>query len=250
MESGLKKMNTKIQKIIVPGNADETIDYCVEDFIKTANDAIKDHGYFAVALSGGSTPKNIYQKLAQEKKDALDWSKVWLFWSDERAVPPTDPESNYHMAMEAGFKSLPIPESQIFRMVAEDDIEMNAKKYEELIRRKIPSKRFDLMMLGMGDDGHTASLFPKTHALHADGRLVVANFIPDKDVWRMSVTFDCINDSAKTVVAVLGSKKASVLEYVFDGPFQPDHLPIQGVGTETKPAHFILDNAAAADLTL
>lgn len=124
--------------IVIPGDQKMTLQYAVDDWVRHALSAIDDHGYFAVALSGGSTPKTMYQKLAQEKKEALDWSKVILFWSDERAVPLQDKDSNYRMALEAGFDDLPIPENQIFPMQGEGDLEANAKAYEELILTKIP----------------------------------------------------------------------------------------------------------------
>lgn len=230
---------------IVPGDKDKAIDYAVNEWVSIAKNAINDHDYFAVALSGGSTPKAIYKKLADTKKNALDWSKVLLFWSDERAVPPNHSDSNYKMAMESGFSRLPIPKDHIFRLKGEGDVELNAKEYEKLILTKIPSKKFDLMMLGMGDDGHTASLFPKTHGLHAENRLVIANFIPEKDIWRLTVTFECINQSDKIHVYVLGEDKAYMAKTVFSGPYKPDEYPVQAVGTERNPALFILDTDAA-----
>lgn len=235
--------------VIVPGDYKTTIRYCVELFLKIAQDAIKDHGYFAVALSGGSTPKAIFHGiLASEQKDLVDWSRVLLFWSDERCVPHSHPDSNYRMAMESGFSKLPIPKENIFPIEGEGDLEVNAKNYEKLIREKIPSKTFDLVMLGMGDDGHTASLFPKTHALHPNERLVVPNFLPQKDVWRMTLTFDCINSARNIILYVLGANKAKMVKQVFTGPYDPDTYPVQRVGTAAHMALWILDNDAADDL--
>lgn len=233
------------RKVVVPGDEAETVDYCVAHFIETARHSISEQGYFAVALSGGSTPHAIYRRLANDNRDALDWGKVMLFWSDERAVPPDSPESNYFNAMESGIKHLPIPKSQIHRMIAEDQIEKHAIEYEELIKTKIPQKRFDLMMLGMGEDGHTASLFPKTHGLHAEDRLIVANYLPGKELWRMSVTYRCINASKNTVVYVLGKNKATIVKTVFNGAYLPDEYPVQKVGTAESPALFIMDRAAS-----
>lgn len=231
----------------VPGDSSAAIDYCVNLFVNHARDAIASQGYFAVALSGGSTPKAVYKKLASEKREAIDWSKVWLFWSDERAVALTSPQSNYHMAMEAGLDSLPIPKNRIFPLNGEGDLEENARSYEKLIDT-IPQKKFDLILLGMGEDGHTASLFPKTHGLHAKNRLVIANFLPEQDVWRLSVTFACINASSHINVYVLGSSKKAMVEKVFSTAYQPDLWPIQRVGTETNPALFIFDQAAVQDV--
>lgn len=235
------------RKLAIPGNNQATIDYAVEHWIKVANESIARFGNFAVALSGGSTPKLIFEELVKNK-GRVDWSKVLVFWSDERAAPPTDKESNYHMAMmEAGLQNLPIPKENIFRMVAESDIEKNALAYENLIKEKL-KRPFDLIMLGMGEDGHTASLFPHTKALEVIKRLVVANHVPQKNTWRMSFTFECINQAAHIVLYALGSSKASILEKVLTGPFNPDEYPSQRVGTTGNPALFILDEEAFSSL--
>jgi len=169
------------RRLVVPGDYATTLAFCVQHWLQTGSEAIRKYGGFAVALSGGSTPKAIYENLAQpHHQKSIDWSKVWLFWSDERAVPPDHPDSNFRMAMEAGFGKLPIPHAQILRMHAEVEIEKSAKEYEETIKKTLKGRPFDLIMLGMGDDGHTASLFPYTAALKITDRLVVANEIPQK----------------------------------------------------------------------
>lgn len=233
-----------VREIIIPGNQDATLQYAINEWVRIAKEAISTQGKFTVALSGGSTPRAIYKGLL-DYKDSLDWSKVLLFWSDERAVPQDDLESNYRSAMEF-FTLLPVPKENIFPMKGTGDLEANALDYEKLISEHAPV--FDLMMLGMGDDGHTASLFPRTHGLHAEGRTVIANFIPSKDVWRLSLTFECINRAKKTVVYILGASKAKIAHKILTGPYEPDLLPIQRVGTESNPARFILDEAAAKDL--
>lgn len=236
--------------IFIPGNTMETIHFCVEHFISLANEAIQSHGFFSVALSGGSTPKAIFQLLSGSPNcKQINWNFVKLFWSDERNVSPEDKESNYRMAMDAGFTSLPIPEQNIFRMPAdEQDIEAAAKIYENIIIEQIPSKSFDLVMLGMGEDGHTASLFPKTHGLHAEDRLVIANFIPQKNTWRMTLTFECINSSHNIAIYVLGKSKALMLKHVLTSPYNTDQLPIQKIGTRLHKALWIVDTDAASDL--
>lgn len=231
----------KARLVIIPGSAEDTLNFAVNDWLKTAQEAIAVQGYFACALSGGSTPKAIYQALAQ-KKEVLDWSKVKLFWSDERACGKDDPESNYKMAMEA-LSPLPIDPKNIFPMEGLGCLKANAESYAKLIETHIPSKRFDLMMLGMGEDGHTASLFPESDGLHATERDVIANFIPSKGVWRLSVTFRCINNSDKIVVYIVGQSKAKMVQEIFR---DKDHFPIQRVGTEKNPAIFILDDAASS----
>jgi 6-phosphogluconolactonase len=232
--------------LALPGEKQMTLQFCVDHFLFVANEAIEEHGYFAVALSGGSTPKAIFEALAKpENRDKTDWTRFLVFWSDERSVASNDPESNYHMAMESGWNLLPVPESHIFRMQAESNIVQHAKEYEELIVSRIPQGYFDLIMLGMGDDGHTASLFPYTTGLHVDDKLVVANEVPQKSTWRMSFTFKCINAARHIAVYVLGAGKESMLQTVLKGPYQPDQYPSQKVGTSTHQALWIADNAAS-----
>lgn len=235
------------QDIVVPGGASETYAYCAQHFITAASSAIKDHGYFAVALSGGSTPKAIFTLLARdENRSKVDWNKVLLFWSDERAVPPDHPDSNYHMAIEAGLGKLGIPPEHIFRMPADYDIEANALEYESEILEKLPGGSFDMVMLGMGDDGHTASLFPQTHGLHVQDRLVIANYVPQLNTWRMSLTFPCINKAKTIVIYVIGKGKSEMLKKVLSEKHDPDQLPIQSVGTPAHRALWIADSDAAS----
>lgn len=234
---------------VVPGYREDTFQYCAEHFIETANKAIEEHGFFSVALSGGSTPKGIFSLLASpEYRSKLDWGKVLLFWSDERSVPPDSPESNYRMAMDAGFDKLGILKENIFRMVAETEIEENALRYEQIIRQKVPGASFDLVMLGMGDDGHTASLFPHTKGLHVQKKLVTANYIPSKQTWRLSLTFDCINAAKVIAIYVIGKGKQQKLKEVFTHPYEPEELPIQKIGTPEHRALWILDLEAAEAL--
>jgi 6-phosphogluconolactonase len=245
--------NEKIQhlderrNIVIPGNEEETIEYCLDQFINLGCIAIANHGFFTVALSGGSTPKAIFKKLS-EKENAikLDYSKVLLFWSDERAVPPDDPENNYKMAMDAGFKTLDLPTDHIFPMDGTGDLAFNAKAYQALIEYAIPSKKFDLVMLGMGDDGHTASLFPGTKALDEQDNLVAANEVPQKNSLRLTLTYPCINQAKNIVIYVLGKAKADMISKVFNTPLDIYALPVQGVGTKENKALFVLDDAAAS----
>lgn len=240
----LKEIPVKNDRALlkIPGNKQETIEFAVDQWVQSAKDAILDHNAFYVALSGGSTPKAIFQKLAKEHKNSFDWTKVHLFWSDERAVPPTDKESNYKMAMDAGLKTLGIPDSQIHRMEAETNIESNAKKYEELIKSILGSTPFDLIMLGMGDDGHTASLFPNSPALKERENLVVANYVESKKTHRMTMTFPCLNLSHNTVLYVIGEAKKDMLYKVL---MEDQTLPSNKVGTRHKKAIWIADEQAA-----
>ncbi len=220
---------------------EETIAFAVEHWIHTAKRSIQQKGHFAVALSGGSTPEAIYKELA---KQTLDWSRVFLFWGDERSVPPTDPQSNYKMAMESGFDRLPIPKNQIFRMQAESHLEKNCADYEDLIRRLLPHSLFDLVMLGVGEDGHTASLFPNTAILEEREKLVGSVYVPEKKTWRMSLTFKAIDQSALAVVYALGSSKEAIIPLVLHGALKSS-FPASRVGTEEHKALWIMDKDAS-----
>ncbi|SRR5581483_8676490 len=237
------------RKIIVPGDTQMTIIFCVEHFISIAKQAIKDHGAFYVALSGGSTPKAIFEHLSSAPYNQMvEWNKVHLFWSDERAAPPESPESNYHMAMHAGLSQLPIPKNQIHRMRAEENIEENATAYSKEIAETLKKHSFDLVMLGMGEDGHTASLFPHTAALKIENGLAAANYIPAKNTWRMTLTFDCINQAENIAIYVLGASKKSTLVKVLFSHYQFEEYPIQKVGTSLRKALWIADQDAAEEL--
>lgn len=233
--------------LIIPGDKEATLAFCAEHFCSVGSDAIRSDGVFCVALSGGSTPKRIFELLtlpSMAKK--LDWSKLMLFWSDERAVSPDHPDSNYRMAMDAGFRHLRVLPQNIFRMEAEKNIESNALHYEGLIKTHVPNGQFHLMMLGMGEDGHTASLFPNTHGLNASGRLVVANFVPQMHCWRMSLTYDCINQARHIAIYVLGKSKAEMVDKALNGLENPQIIPIQQVGSPLSKALWILDQEAAS----
>lgn len=250
--AGVISLNER-RDLIVPGDLKETIEYASKQFIFLAKEAIQKRGFFFAALSGGSTPNAIFKRISEPPlRDELNWSKVVLFWSDERAVSPDHIESNFHNAMVAGLATLPIPKDNLLRMKAEDDLmlETNAREYEQAIIKTVPHAEFDLIMLGMGEDGHTASLFPRTHALHTDvGRLVVSNYIPEKKTWRMTFTYELINSARHICIYVLGKNKADPVAKVLLGPYEPDALPIQRVGTPMHKALWILDRDAAVGLS-
>lgn len=234
------------RNLFIGKDIESAIQFATEHWIHSAKQAIQQRGKFVVALSGGSTPKVIYESLVTVKD--LDWSKVFLFWSDERAVPPGDPDSNYGMAMKS-FGNLPIPPYQIFRMKAEENIAENALDYEEKIRHHIGKHGFDLVMLGLGEDGHTASLFPNTDALSIEDRWVVPNYVPLKKTWRMTFTYPCINSSAKIAIYALGSSKEKIIPEVLKSPIRSQY-PTSNIGTAEHPALWILDTASAASITV
>jgi 6-phosphogluconolactonase len=235
--------------IIVPGDYQMTLIFCVEHFIALSKQAIKDHGAFFVALSGGATPRAIFECLTSLPYDQMiEWNKLHVFWSDERAIAPDNPESNYHMAMQAGLSKMPIPKEQIHRMRAEEKIEENALAYEQEIIASLKERPFDLVMLGMGEDGHTASLFPNTQGLYVEDRLVIVNVIPEKKVKRMTFTFHCINQAMNIVIYVLGASKKEALAEVLLSANQFNRYPAQRAGTTARRALWIADEAAAAAL--
>lgn len=223
--------------IITPGNKEETIEYSARNWIELGKKAIEEDGVFNVALSGGSTPKAIFQRF---KKNDLDWSKVHIFFSDERVVDMKDPQSNFKMAMDAGFREL-VKGIQVNAMYKGGDIQQAALKYEEALPEK-----FHLIMLGMGGDGHIASLFPYTHALNAEGRYVVANYLPEKEVWRLTFTYEALQETDAVNLYVLGKDKAEVVKTVLEGPSDPAQFPVQKLFSMKVPVNLILDRDAAS----
>lgn len=230
----------------VPGSHHDTIEYAVHHFIEIARDAIEKKGKFFVALSGGSTPQEVYSHVTSEKlRRFIDWKKVFLFWSDERAVLPTDKESNYKMAMDAGFKHVGIPANQIFRMEAESDVEQHASMYQDCIESTLQGNSFDLILLGVGEDGHVASLFPGTDALDKKNKWVVANWVPQKQSWRMTMTIPFINNAENVIVYAFGEKKREILKRILLAEKTPEPLPAERLGSSSHPALWLADEKAA-----
>ena len=226
-----------------------------EHFATLATEALAARGRFAVALSGGSTPHPTYALLASpEFAGRVDWPRVHVFWGDERGVPPDHPDSNYRMAREALLDHVPLPAHNVHRIHGEMEPQQAAAGYEHTLRAFFaqhpgrPSPRFDLILLGMGDDGHTASLFPGTAALHEGARWVVAHYVHKLRVWRVTLTPVAINAAAHVTFLVSGAGKAERLRQVLNGPYQPDVLPVQIVRPTDGRLLWLADAAAAAQL--
>jgi len=220
------------------------------EFIALASTAIRDHRKFTVALSGGSTPKSLYSVLA---RSALPWDKIFFFWSDERHVPPDHPDSNYRMAKEALLSKVPVPPENIFRVRAEEkNANVVAKDYEEALRsffglRPGEFPRFDLILLGLGPDGHTASLFPNTAALNETKLLVVANWVEKFKANRITFTYPVLNNAACVIFLVSGADKADMVRTVLeDGRAD---LPSQRVHPVNGRLLWLLDKGAASKLS-
>jgi 6-phosphogluconolactonase len=225
-------------------------------FASTAATAATARGVARIAISGGGTPKAMFALLADRSAPyfaRIPWDKLELFWVDERCVPPTDSDSNYRMTSEAMLSKVPLPAAQIHRMEGELDPETAASRYEAELRTAFrlegaETPVFDLVLLGMGDDGHTASLFPHTAALDEITKLVVANHVPQKDTWRITLTSPVINAARSVAFLIEGAAKADVLAEVLLGPRDPESWPSQLIRPESGALTFLLDTAAAAKL--
>lgn len=226
-----------------------------EHFVQTVLAAVTQHGVASVALSGGNTPRGLYALLATEPySKRVPWDKVHVFWGDERCVPPDSAESNYRMAHEALLSHVPIPPQNLMRMQGEAaDRVQAARDYEAQIRAffKQPSgtPAFDLIHLGMGDDGHTASLFPHTAGLAEAQALVVSNHVDKLNADRLTFTYPLLNAAANVVFLVSGEGKTAVLKTVLEGPYDPAEHPSEGVQPTTGILTWLLDKAAAARLS-
>jgi 6-phosphogluconolactonase len=242
----------EIRKLTTP---QELFEAAAEEVVRAANQAVTEHGRFTIALSGGSTPKNLYTLLATNARTSLPWDRMYFFWSDERHVPPADPESNYRMAEEAMLSKIPVAAGNVFRVPTENpDAAAAAEAYEQTLRKffavaagQVP--RFDLILLGMGPDGHTASLFPETAALREKSRLVVANWVEKLKTSRITFTLTLLNAARCVAFLVSGTDKASALHEVLEGNAPGEQYPAKLVRPTDGKLIWFLDRAAASDLT-
>lgn len=208
--------------------------------------AISATGRFTLALSGGSTPRAAYSRLATgDLVHQVDWRLVHVFWGDERCVPPDDPRSNYRMAKEALLDRVPIPAHQIHRIRGEDDPEQAAAEYERELHALLGGEGLDLVLLGLGEDGHTASLFPRQASVHERTRWVVAVPAPEATMWRITLTPAVLNTARNVTFVVSGASKAARLQQVLRGPFTPDALPAQAIRPLQGRLTWMVDEAAA-----
>lgn len=201
---------------------------------------------FSIALAGGSTPEVLYKLLASgEFKNEIDWKRTLVFFGDERCVAPGDAQSNYRMANEALLSRVPLSPENVFRLRGEIEPEKAAAEYEEIIRKTLgENARFDLILLGMGDDGHTASLFPETKALRETERLVAANFVEKLNANRLTLTFRALNAAKNVLFLATGAKKASMIKKVLST--ETIDLPASLVKPENGDCYWFLDREAAS----
>lgn len=225
-----------------------------EHFLATAVKAVEGSGVARVAISGGSTPKRTFELLANPAErfsSAMPWAQIELYWVDERTVPPDDKASNYRMTREALLSKVPLKPERIFRIEGELDPEQAAARYESAIRNHLrlegaQGPRFDVLALGMGDDGHTASLFPHTEALHEMIRIAVANRVPQKDTWRVTLTWPVINEARDVFFLIAGKDKAQPVHDVLLGKYDPETLPSQLIRPRSGRLLMLLDKDAAS----
>jgi 6-phosphogluconolactonase len=225
-------------------------------FVSAAQQAARDRGVFRVAMAGGSTPKSLHALLVAEPFcSQLPWDRMQVFFGDERHVPPDHADSNYRMVNETFISKSPIKPEQVFRIKAElQDTERAALDYEQTLRAQFALKpgdhpRFDLMMLGMGNEGHTLSLFPGTTALRDNGRLVVRTWVGKLYTERITCTAPVANNSAAVLFMIAGADKAPALKAVLEGPYEPEQLPSQLIRPANGKLIFLVDSAAGGMLS-
>jgi 6-phosphogluconolactonase len=244
---------TEVEYRVYDG-ADALSRAAAEHFLETAQAAVSANGIARIAISGGSTPKRTFELLANpaEKfvKD-MPWERIELYWVDERTVPPDNKDSNYRMTREALLDKVPLKPEQIFRIEGELDPEVAAARYESAIRNHLrlegaQGPRFDVVALGMGDDGHTASLFPHTAAINEMIRIAIANQVPQKDTWRVTLTWPVINEARDVFFLIAGKDKAQPVHDVLLGKYDPEALPSQLIRPRNGRLLMLLDRDAAA----
>jgi 6-phosphogluconolactonase len=259
-----KMLNRSDAQIRVYRDSDELALKAARRFARLADQYTIGSGRFTVALSGGSTPRKMFSILAEEPfLDTVPWSSIYFFWGDERCVPPDHADSNYRMAWETLLSKAPVPSENIFRVPAEvPDPNRAAEDYSQALTQFFLARasksataplsnvpRFDLVLLGMGPDGHTASLFPHTAAIHKNESIVVANFIEKFNAHRITFTAATINNARNVTFVVAGADKADALKNVIEGSYQPELYPSQLIHPRNGTLLWMVDEAAARLLT-
>ncbi len=242
-------MNRKHANILICEDELTAVREAADRFACAAVRSVAEHGRFCAAVSGGSTPRGMYEYLAERHASVVPWYQTELFFSDERCVPPESQESNYRMVYDLLISTVPIPEVNVHRFEGELSPEIAAERYEQELHKVMGhDPRFDMIVLGMGNDSHTASLFPYTPALHETGRHAVSNYVHKLGMHRLTLTFPLINRAHSIIVLVTGQAKAETLAAVMSGDEDMDMHPVQNI----KPTHgrmlWIVDCEAASKL--
>ncbi len=252
-------MSTTVAVDVQP-TADAVMHAAADMVIASAANAVRASGRFAIALAGGATPRRLYTLLATPAyASRVTWQAVHVFWGDERGVPPDDPASNYRLTRAALLAHVPIPPANVHRIRGEEPPSAAAADYERELRtafaaptgppRHAPGARFDLVLLGMGDNGHTASLFPHRPVLAERERWAVADRVDATPADRVTLTVPALNAAALALFLVVGAEKAPMLRRVLEGPRDPEALPAQLIAPEDGLVRWLVDTAAAAELT-
>lgn len=232
-------------------NPAETSRAAAEFFAQTALEAVHSRGRFTVAMTGGSSPKQLYELLSQPPLlEKIPWNRTFVFWGDERWVPAGDPRNNAKMTSEALLNRVPVPKEQIYPMSYSDVLPPAtvAEQYEDLLRNHFGAEppQFDLILLGLGENGHTASLFPHTPVLDEQTRWVREVYLDDQQMYRLTLTAPLINQARQIAFLLFGESKAQVLHDVMHGKYQPQELPTQLIKPTSGELHWFLDQAVAA----
>jgi 6-phosphogluconolactonase len=241
-------------KIVVLKEPHELFVHAAEEIAHVAGESVCTHGEFTICLSGGSTPAATFELLATRFQYSLDWKEVQFYWGDERCVPPENPESNYAMANRTLLSKIELRPEQVHRMLGELPPAQGALAYEEELRRTFSLSgdqlpRFDLILLGLGDNRHTASLFPGNPAIHENKRMVVGVDVDAEPRNRLSFTPPLINNAQRVMFLVAGANKADAVHDVIEGPRDPDRFPAQIVVPTNGELFWFLDEAAASKLS-
>jgi 6-phosphogluconolactonase len=248
---------TSKREVVVLPDAAAITKRAAEEFLKAVNEAIAEKDSFTVALAGGSTPKALYTMLVEDPaySSKIPWAKLRFFFGDERHAPPDNSESNFHMASQTLFSKGLIKQEQISRIMGEyADTEKAALEYEQVLRSYFKLKegeypRFDLVLLGMGEEGHTLSLFPGTKALHAPpSRIVVRNWVGKLYTERVTLTAAAANQAKRVLFSVTRGDKALALKAVLEGPYEPEQLPSQLIQPVNGKLLWLVDKEAGAKL--
>jgi 6-phosphogluconolactonase len=249
----MRTLQQSSSEILICADAAELAREAARRFAELAEVFVGSVGKFSVALSGGSTPKAMYSVLAEKPfANSLPWRSIYFFWGDERCVLPDHPDSNYRMASEALLAKVPVPRENIFRIPAEDaDHERAAANYSATLRKFFGEElpHLDLIFLGMGADGHTASLFPGTAALRVKDRIAVANHVQKLQSWRITLTAEAINRALNIMFLAAGQDKAATLKEVIEGPRDLEKYPSQLIEPNYGSLLWMVDEAAASRLS-
>ena len=247
---------TSNREVRILADANSIAQTAAAEFLEAAQQAVSEKGSVSVALAGGSTPKALYGLLATNPllQAKVPWSKIQFFFGDERHVPPNDEESNFRMAEEAMLGKAPVDAKQVHRIKGEKrNAAQAAEEYEQDLRASFRLQagefpRFDLVLLGMGPEGHTASLFPGTKALKEGHRLVVSNWVGKFYTDRITFTPPVLNNAARVIFMVHGAEKAPALKAVLEGPYEPEQLPAQIIQPKQGKVLWLVDPSAASML--